>query len=91
MAATRIRLQADWGDMDTMEKSQVIAFFMDAAGGSVSGNNVKIGQIAITGVQGAAIRKQMEAAGYEDFNAMLRDFYGALAEGRLALRDITLS
>jgi len=88
MAAKRTRLAADWGTMSSMEKAETIAFFMDTPGGSVSGNNVKIGQIAITGVQGAAVKAQMSAAGYEDFNVLLRDFFQAVAEGTINLADV---
>ena len=88
MAAKRTRLAADWGTMSSMEKAEVIAFFMDTPGGSVSGNNVKIGQIAITGVQGAAVKAQMEAAEYKDFNVLLRDFFQSVAEDNINLADV---
>lgn len=68
----RTRIKADWGTMSSMEKAEVLAFFMDIPGGSVSGSNVKVGQIALTGVQGRTIMRYMQEYGYTSCNDLMR-------------------
>lgn len=83
----RTRIKMDWGTMSSMEKAEVLAFFMDIPGGSVSGSNVKVGQIALTGVQGRTIMRYMAEYGITSCNDLVRSLLADVATRLPAASD----